>query len=74
MRNITHWTRTYRNNLGGVLHVEGRRRLLGGKVVNACYYDGVLWHQADLENFDTLADLSDWLVRQETHHHAMLES
>jgi hypothetical protein len=69
---IFRWRKTYRNDIGGVLFVEGRRRIMRSRITNFCYYDGDRWYQADVDNIDTADELYQWLRGREARHRDLL--
>lgn len=69
---IINWSRTYTNDIGGTLYIEGRRRIFGRRIINLCYYDKVRWHQAPVDEMDDLESLSQWLRKQEELHRSMV--
>lgn len=42
-------------------HIQYRRRWLMWRIINLCFYDGSMWHQASEETMDDKALALEWL-------------
>lgn len=45
----------------GIIHIEGWRWFVGGRLRNLCFYDGTVWHQADRETMRDIDRAEAWV-------------